>query len=77
MVKSGTTSSAVVTVPPMVWTSLKLVTTPGVPTDIPLASHTRNLAGTVLFCLKTLEPSALIGCRIWWPISPRQTPVSA
>jgi hypothetical protein len=27
-------------------------------------SHTLNFAGTVLFCLKTLEPSELMGCRI-------------
>src|SRR5215510_9553997 len=58
-----TTSSFTVdeVVPAMTWTSLKDATTPAVPIDTPLASHTRNFAGTVLPCLKTLLPSALMG----------------
>src|SRR5262249_25982325 len=55
-------------------TSLKLVTTPVAPIETPLASHTRNFAGEVLFALNTLVPSALIGCRIWCARSPMQIP---
>ena len=51
------------------------MTIPGVPMEAPLALQTRNLVGTVLPILKTLVPSALIGCRTWCPASPRQSPV--
>src|SRR5438477_11477246 len=40
------------------------LTTPAVPIEFPFASQARNFAGTVLPCLNTLEPSALIGCKI-------------
>jgi hypothetical protein len=40
----------------------------------PAASQTRNFTATVLRCLNTLDPSALIGCRIAWLGSPRQMP---
>src|SRR5713101_8231820 len=74
-----TTSSLtdVVIVPLIVWTRKNDLTTPGVPTEIPLASHTRNFDGTVDFCLNTLVPPASIGCRIWWPASPLHIPASA
>src|SRR5262245_5654250 len=52
--------------------SLNGVTTPGVPIETPLASQTRNLAGTTLPCWKTLVPSGLIGWRMAWPGAPRQ-----
>src|SRR5689334_23372195 len=50
----------------------KLVTIPGVPRELHWASKTRNFAGTVLPCLKTLEPSGWMGGRIvrpGWPSS--------
>src|SRR5689334_18881064 len=65
------------TVPLRTWYRMKEETTPGVPTDTPFASHTRNFTGTVLFCLNTLVPSALIGCRTWWPASPSHMPAAA
>lgn len=68
-------STVAETVPLIVWTRLKLVTSPAVPMECPAASHTRNFAGTVLPCLNVLLPSALIGCRIECPRSPRQAPV--
>lgn len=62
------TSSLTVSVEvPLVFeTSLNELTTPAELIELPLASQTRNLAGTVLPCLKTLilRGSALIGCRI-------------
>ncbi len=51
------------------------VTTPGVPIEFPLASHTRNLTGTVLPCLNTLDPSGFTGWSTAWPGDPRQLPV--
>src|SRR5216117_4086983 len=72
-----TTSSSIDGAPATVPTSLKLMTTPGVPTELPLASHTRNFAGTVLPCLKTLVPSPLIGWRIACPGEPRHRPLCA
>src|SRR3954468_11071006 len=65
-------SLTVDSVPLTVWICWKEATTPGVPIELPLASHTRNLAGTVEPCLNTLLPSALIGCRIVRPAAPRQ-----
>src|SRR5688572_26388777 len=53
-----------------IFTRRKLSTTPSVVTALPNQSHTRNFAGTVLPDLCTLEPSALIGERIWWPATP-------
>src|SRR4051794_33650644 len=47
-----------------------LRTTPALPTELPSTSHTRNLMGTVLPCLKTLDPSELTGCRTSWPGAP-------
>src|ERR1700686_272000 len=49
-------STAVELVPWRICTRLKLVTKPVLPTELPKASHTRNLAGTVLPCLKVLVP---------------------
>jgi hypothetical protein len=48
-----------------------------IPIETPFTSHTRNFAGVVLLELNTLEPAALIGCRIWCPISPAQIPIPA
>src|SRR6185436_11926153 len=67
-----TASSTSVTVPVDFWISLKLLTTSGVPMERPLASQTRNLAGTVLFCLNTLLPSELMGWRMACPVESRQ-----
>src|SRR5438270_721769 len=53
------------------------LTVPAAPIETPLVSQTRNFAGTVLFCLNTLVPSALIGWRITWPASPLQVPAAA
>ena len=58
------TASSKAGAPAVVFISVKLVTTPGVPTELQLASNTMNLHGTVLPCLKELEPSGLTGCRI-------------
>src|SRR5213594_1731055 len=69
-----TTDSSSAPAEAVVLTSLKLATTPAVPTEFPFASHTRNFAGAVLPCLKTLEPSALMGWRIWCPGDARQVP---
>src|SRR5260221_10630998 len=52
----------------------KSATTPAVPTATPLASHTRNFAGTVLPFLNTLLPSGLIGWRMLCVLAPIQTP---
>src|SRR6266849_3099821 len=68
-------SSTFVTIPCMIVTRLKLVTTPAVPMDTPFASQTANFAGTVEPCFQTLDPSTLIGCRIWWPASPAHMPL--
>src|SRR5580765_1211492 len=57
---------------PVVCRISKFVTAPAVPIVTPFASQTRNFVGTVLPCLKALEPSALIGWRIAWPTSPLQ-----
>src|SRR5436305_13822059 len=71
-----TSSSTVSTlVPETVPVNLKSETTPDVPMELPPASQTRNLAGTVLPFLNTLVPSALMGCRIVCPTSPRHAPV--
>src|SRR2546426_2077954 len=72
-----TTDSSSAPAEAVVLTSLKLATTPDVPTEFPFASHTRNFPGTVLPCLKTLEPSALIGCRTACPGSLRHMPLDA
>ena len=42
----------------------KPFTTPAAPIETPLESQTRNFAGTVLPCLKTLVPLPEIGARI-------------
>src|SRR5579864_1084532 len=60
-VVDDTGSSVLVTVPLMICTSMKLFTTPGVPTDTPLASQTRNFAGTVRPCFQTEVPLTSIG----------------
>ena len=41
---------------------------------LPLASHTVNFTGTVLPCLNTLVPSALIGGNMTCPFCPLQVP---
>src|SRR5579859_663489 len=69
------TASVVVAV--TCFTRLKLTTTPGVPMETPLASQTRNFAGTVLPCLNTLDPSVLIGGRMACPASPSHVPLPA
>ena len=43
---------------------ITVTNTPGVLTELQLASKTMNFSGTVLPCLNTLEPSTLTGCRI-------------
>src|SRR5881296_1450809 len=72
-----TTDSSSAPAEAVLFTSLKLATTPAVPTEFPFASHTRNFAGTVLPCLKTLDPSAFTGCRIWCPGDARHMPLEA
>ncbi len=59
---------------PFITVEAKDWTTPACAIDVPLASQTRNLAGTVLPCLNTLVPSKLIGCKIVWPASPLHVP---
>src|SRR5437763_1337679 len=49
----STGSLTVFTADPIVWIRVNDVTTPGVATDTPLASQTRNLTGTVDPCLNT------------------------
>src|SRR5947208_2274086 len=73
-VVESTASSTVVSVPVPIPIRLKEVTTPGVPIEAPFASHTRNFAGVVLPCLNTLDPSALMGCKIECPRSPSHIP---
>src|SRR5687767_9624490 len=67
----GTTSGVDVTSPAEIPTNWKFAIT-SVPIETPLASQTRNLAGTVLPCLKTLSPCQLIGWRICALGEPRQ-----
>src|SRR5213595_3340314 len=74
VVETTVSFTLVSVVPVIVFTNAKLVTRPGVPMELPPLSQTRNFAGTVLPCLKMLVPSALIGCRIWRPGDPRQSP---
>src|SRR5438874_2010674 len=76
VVESTTSLTWLTAVPLFLWMSWNDVTTPAVPTDLPLASQTMNFAGTVLPCLKTLEPSKLIGWRIVCPAEPRQLPLA-
>ncbi len=64
-------------VPAMVPMIENPATIPGVPTGTPFASHTRNFAGTMLPCLKTLVPAGAMGGKIWCPGSPLQEPVEA
>src|SRR5260370_10663328 len=60
-------SFTVLMVPLVVPVIAMVVTTPGVPTELQLASKTMNFKGTVLPCLNTLVPSALTGWRITCP----------
>src|SRR5438876_656156 len=65
-------STILVTIPLTILIKWKFVTRLGVPMGLQLASKTRNLAGTVLPCLKMLEPSGSIGGRIvrpGWPLN--------
>src|SRR4051795_13598288 len=75
-VVESTGSLTVDSVPLTVWICWKEATTPGVPIELPLASHTRNFTGTVEPCLNTLLPSALTGCRMVRPAAPRQDVVA-
>src|SRR5204863_1389046 len=74
-VVESTTSSIGPIVPVPCPVIRKVCTTAGDPIDVPLALQTRNFAGTVLFCLNTLLPSGLIGCRMACPGDPRHAPV--
>src|SRR2546425_10037239 len=56
-----------VTVPLTILIKWKFVTRPAVPMELQLASKSRNLAGTVLPCLKALGPVGSMGGRIVWP----------
>src|SRR3990170_5782110 len=75
VVDSTSCGSSTVFIPEIVRISLKLSTTPIFPMEVPLASQTRNFAGTVLPCLNTLNPSESIGRRISRPGSPLHKPV--
>ena len=61
----------------MISMMLKLCTVPGAPMEIPLASQTRNLAGTDLWELNTLLPLAAMGGRMVCPGSPSHIPAGA
>src|SRR4051812_35219830 len=61
VVETTVSFTLVSVVPLIVFTNAKLVTRADVPIELPALSQTRNFAGTVLPCLKMLDPSALIG----------------